>query len=429
MSPIPLFGAPSELIAQVLGDWLTLGQVSKLEVALCSAENRVNMGPIYEALIVKNYSMEIQAMEDQIDWLLIRKIRLSSFQIGAPLARNFYSKVVALLKHSKDHLRSFDVDDNSLLLDAIVPTVSQYCTHIDTVRVGQFKLSAPFFAMLGNLRCLKEIAFTYCEDPDVESLSGICFSNVTSLTLVGNILIDVQKAVLRMCPTLLTYSISWARKVDLNELPHSVQSVSAHGCELMRMTSVKGNVEKLNLRDCFIHESVLASVVACCPHVRDLHLERIGFHTESSVMFMLGEAYGERLQRLSIFHCKSVPGGGEICLFEKCTALTYLNLGKSSNTDGMYLATVLYHNPTLQTLDLSHSKMTDDTLMLLVAAASELETLIMCDSSGYTEEGLLALIQGCASLKLLVVEEKIISLLWGHSWNEMRPDLQVRAFV
>eukprot|EP01032_Pedospumella_encystans_P008257 gene8257-9823_t len=53
-----IFETPVDFVALLLGAWLTLDQVSSLEVAMCSAQNRVNMEPVYEALIVENYALD-----------------------------------------------------------------------------------------------------------------------------------------------------------------------------------------------------------------------------------------------------------------------------------------------------------------------------------------------------------------------------------
>lgn len=131
-----ILDVPVSFATRILSEWLKLKHTCKLDVAMCSAKNRLGMGPIYEALTLKNCAMDSGIiMDKQFDWFLIRKIRLSSLYVVYPLPMGAISKVSALLKHSQIHLQDLDIYENQTLLNAMIGTVCMYCSRIKNLQM------------------------------------------------------------------------------------------------------------------------------------------------------------------------------------------------------------------------------------------------------------------------------------------------------
>lgn len=82
-----VLNCPVELVARLLGDWLTLVQLSRLEVAMCSNQHRPTLMTIYELIIlIADATNSIKEHGHQmLDWLVTRRIIVSSLQMLRPL--------------------------------------------------------------------------------------------------------------------------------------------------------------------------------------------------------------------------------------------------------------------------------------------------------------------------------------------------------
>eukprot|EP01032_Pedospumella_encystans_P008259 gene8259-9825_t len=384
------------------------------------------MGPIYEALVLVNHSMEDAAnMEKQIDWFLIRRICLSSFQILYPLPWSAFSKVAAVLKHSGTHLQSLDVDKNDELVNAIAATVSQYCTHVETLRFGVMNLGAPAFAMLSGLHNLKELDILDCTF-SVDSLPCCSCPSVTRLYLHGEFSIQAQKAVLGLFPKLVYFSVRPGKNnVDLGDLPLTVQTFCAAGaCSFVG--NLKANLEKLTLYACTITDGVLANIVASSSHLKEFTISS-GRLTDES-MQRIGDKYGRCLEVLGLSKCGQVTTEGMAYLFERCTALTSLSWKGLKQSHSLSIIAALKECSYLRVLDINGAAVTDE-ILVKIAAAPSLETLSMCTVTGYTEIGLMALIKGCTSLKFVSISTTFVTPLVQLLWKDMRPQLQIDVSV
>ena len=415
---------PVDFVADIIGGWLShLYYVCNLEVAMCSAKNRVSLGPIYEGLVLESHIMEDTAdMEKQIDWFLIRRIRLSSFQILYPLPRSAFSKVAAVLKHSGPQLHSLDVEENEELVNAIGATVSQYCTHVKSLKVGVMKLGAPAFAMLASLHFVKDLIILDCTF-SVDAASCYLCPSVTGLCLHGDLSIEAQKTVLRMCPKLVSYTVCPGKNyVDLADLPLTVETFSALQCSFAG--NLKANLEKLSLYACTITDAAVANILVSSPHLKELTIVN-GRLTDIS-MREIGDKYGRCLQVLSLSKCGPFTSEGVSYLLERCTALTSLSWKGLKQPHSLSIIAALKECSYLRVLDINGAAVTDE-ILVKIAAAPSLETLSMATAMGYTEIGLMALIKGCTSLQHVSISKIFVTPLVKLLWQDMRPQLQINV--
>ena len=119
-----IFDILVDYAVQLLSKWLTLRYICDLGVAMCSAENRLRLGSIYEALVIgcRFVVGNAEKMEELLDWLVFRRI-------------------VALLKHSATQLLDLDLNENDTVLQAIAVAVSRYCPGIKTIEVADMMLA------------------------------------------------------------------------------------------------------------------------------------------------------------------------------------------------------------------------------------------------------------------------------------------------
>lgn len=420
-----ILDTPADFAVGILSEWLKLKQLCRLEVAMCSANNRIGMGPIYEALSVENYPLNDETvMEKQLDWLLVRRIRLRWFKITQPLQRPIFSKVAALLRHSQSTLRTLDVYENEELINVIGVTAAKYCSQIETLKINRMNLTVSFFTMLGGFNNLKTLVLYQCENFGIECLNDVSCLPVCTLCMCGNFSVQIQKALLKVCPKLVSYSISIAEVVDLDELSLTVQSINVHGCGWVQAENMKADLTRIHLHGCNANDEDVASIFASCSQVQELSLQGRGALTDVS-MRLIGEKYGHSLQIFSFRNCGPITTAGLNCLFRRCKALTSLGLEESAHTDSACIRTAFEHCINLRTLDISRSELTDEVLARI--AAFPLETLDLRLSTGYSEVGIVALMNGCATLKLLLISNKLINPVVRLLWKQMRPKLRIQS--
>lgn len=418
-----ILNVPTDYMAHVLGAWLFLEEICMLEVAMCSTENRDSLGPIYEYLSLKNIASDNTSMERQLDWLLVRRVRLRSFLAEYPLQRSAFPKIIALLELSKCQLRCLDINDNSPLISAIATTVARHCTQLEVVRVGSRKLCAPLFAMCASLQNLKELTLYYYEEFDDGILNDSSSLSVTTLDLHGAFSANAQNALMTLCPKLMHYSIDNGNEAVLDNFPTTVLSIEVISCEIVHIRSLNTRLTKFSAINCDITENIIASLINSCAHLRELDLTECQMLTDVA-MVMIGDAYQHSLESLILDRCGSVTSDGLSYLFQKCKAMTFLKLGGNPGPQSFAIDAALNSCVRLRTLDISDSIVTDATLGKI--AAAPLAELIMVYATGYTEKGLLALMEGCTSLKYLSFQDNLINPLVKLLWLKMRPDVKFK---
>eukprot|EP01032_Pedospumella_encystans_P008258 gene8258-9824_t len=104
--------------------------------------------------------------------------------------------------------------------------------------------------------------------------------------------------------------------------------------------------------------------------------------------------------------------------------MTFLKLGGNPGPQSFAIDAALNSCVLLRTLDISDSIVTDATLVKI--ASAPLAELVMVYATGYTEKGVLALMEGCASLKYLSIQDKLINPLVNLLWQKMRPDIKFK---
>eukprot|EP01032_Pedospumella_encystans_P008261 gene8261-9827_t len=367
---------------------------------------------------MKNHAMkDAWNMEKQLDWLLVRRIRLSSFQILYPLPRSATLKVAAILKHSGAQLQFLQLEENEKMVNTIAVTISQYCTNVKTLTLGDMNLCAPAFAMACCFRNLKELVIVGCT-LSVEDLPTSSCPSVKELSLQGEFSIQAQRAMLRMCSNITTYSFISAGEVDLRDLPHAVQTLSAESCSFIG--TLKANLQKLVLYHCLITDNALADIVASSSHMQYLTIS-CGTLTDAS-MTLIGDKFGHSLQGLDMYKCGPVTVDGVDDLIKKCKGLTSLSVGINVHSDPVYIITAL-NNLSLRLLDISEATVSDETLAKI--AAAPLETLILRNVTGHTGKGIVALMKGCAALKCLTIRNALVNPVVKLLWQEMQPRLKI----
>ena len=413
---------PTDFVVHILSEWLRLRDVRKLDVAMCSTVNRLSMGCIYEGLVLKSNGAagDIRKTENQLDWFLVRKIKLSTFRVDYPLSRKALPKVIALLAHSHSHLRTLYLHDVGTSLSSIALCISQYCTGIINLQVANMNLCAPFFEMLSNLRQLKTLTIQECEKlNDVHAQGSLCLS-VGTLTLEGKHCTELQEVLLKMCPNLVTFQLM-SEVAELYDMPSKLEELYVDQCKTVRVLNLNSNLRSLVIRGDETKDEDIAGVFTSSLHLQYLDLTCNEFLTHVTLT-RIADAYGESLTHLNISGWEGVSCAAIKYLCEKCTKLSYLALcGDSQDFDQNCVIVALDNCPSLRDLDVSWGSVTDEVLIRVAVAT--LESFSMMSTTGFTDKGILALVKGCTTLKRLGTCNESLSPLVEYMWKQLRPDI------
>ena len=415
---------PVDYVVQLFGEWLTMRSVCDLEVAMCSAQNRLRLGTIHESLVLEGkYSVnKVKLVEKQLDWFLVRRIRVRYLDIVYP-SKAALPKYIALLKHASTQLRHLYFYGNNASLNLIATSAARYCSGLESLEVEDMILPASLFAVLGHFRDLKDLSLTSGEIFDTESLNGIFCPSVQNLRLEGDWFPEIQEKMLKMCPNLVTYYLA-VPHAELKNLPRTLESLTIEECESIRIINLNANLKKIKFACYSMSDESVAGIFAFCPQVEELDLVPNEALTNVTLR-RIADTYGHCLRDLSIFSWNGVHSGAIKYLGTKCTKLISIALGGMCDEfDPNCIIEALDTCPSLRKLVIPLSAITNEVMVKI--AASPLEYLSMHSVQGLTEEGIKALVRGCASLKTIVINDELLSPLVKFVWQELRPNLVFR---
>eukprot|EP01032_Pedospumella_encystans_P008260 gene8260-9826_t len=190
---------------------------------------------------------------------------------------------------------------------------------------------------------------------------------------------------------------------------------------------MKANLTALVIDGSDLTDEAVATILAFSSILQELNLRGLGMLTDATIKRFIGDKYGHCLQDLTLYKCGwDVTSDGMSYLFHKCTVLKSLKLGGNQHSDPTYICTALDNSPTLRALDIIKAKVSD--VVLAKVAAASLESLVLYCNTGSTENGVLSLMEGCASLKSLAIKGECVNPLVVLLWKKMRPKLQIQLF-
>ncbi len=391
---------------------------------MCSVENRLRLGTLYDASVVdcNSFVGNAENLQMQLDWLVVRRLRVSSLRVEYSLPRVSLPKITALLKHSSTSLQVLNLNKNDAALSTIAVAVSRFCTELKVLEVANMALCAPFFAMLGSLRSLHTFQVFDCERLNVEHLNGVVCPSIKRLTLSGNYSVQVQKELLKMCSHLETYHFCIHEYAEMQDMPATLVSMIADNCRAIYIINLNANLKRVMITNNGIDDDSIAGMFTSCLHVQELILLSTDFLTDVTAK-KIGDTYGHSLTTLNLYEWSSLSNSTMKYVCEKCLVLDTLVLGGQGFRFKPALVVIALDNcASLRTLRLMCDTVPDEFLRRI--AAAPLETLDLTGVSTITDTGIMILVNGCAALKKIKMGNRILSPLVKMMWKKVRPDLE-----
>jgi hypothetical protein len=452
MQALIVFELPGDIIARVLGSWIGVQALAKLDTAVCGFKARTQFLELVEgeAFIADAMYMCPRLIREkhlqQLGWLTKRRIKAQYLVVNGNRAA---SCTPDLLKLTGRHLRSLTLHGISPLGTATVfSSLSMDC---NALRVLKIENCEPW-ETLGTLNAsaqqtLQELYIDDCHghggDPHAR------FSNLQKLHLKHLSGMDTLQSVTSLLRT--TPSLTDLRLASMYECPvdnESLQVLCNHAAGLrflqldidhQRFTpaAVVSLAERCN--------NLKALALTCGDGVNDAAVEAFALHcsrleglrltgtfTAPSLPSLPSVAMhcGPRLRYLAL-DMKNYYPTGLTAIAEHCQLLEELQLDSCDLRNGgaliqqissslRYLRELLIGGSTV---------VTDEVLIAIAAHLPKLQHLgLQMDRGGYTEAGALALVTSLTQLQQFSIDTYYTSVFTPalrQRWQEASPGLKI----
>ena len=418
---------PVDVAAHLIGRWLPIDAVCMLEIALCSAEFRRSLMAIFERCILhSNLSLtRKQFAKWQVDWLEKRKVKVSQLSIGTSLSELECQELAKVLSRSASVLTSIEIKKQPHF-GVLVEFLSTHCVHLIVLQVNGCELTSHFWELLAKLTSLKVLKINKCTAPwrSCEGLKVRCPS-VLQLSITGDVDCEIEVALMRACCNATWFLREDGGEVDLGDIPATLQTLIVRNCDdAMFFGSFPISLTRVCIANTYLIVNDFEDLLHQSLHITHLNLIKMncaGF--DESIIDDIADAYSNTLEEFSASHCVHLTEAALTNLCTKCVHLHTLNISGNSHLPNSIYRTILNALPHLDCLNISNMNVSDAALRRI--ARSSLKTLIMLETTGYTADGLMALVDGCKCLSVIHISGDLINSAVVRMWERLRPNLEI----
>lgn len=296
-----VFAIPTEVAAHLVSKWLKVSDVCKLEVAMCSPTDRLNLMTVYESAVIKcePYSRIYDKLEYQLDWMIVRKIRASTLHLLSPVPRSAVTKLISIISSSKSLVKSFELGDDCEVVDTLMMVMAQYCKHLTFIEVGDCTLGTSFVQLLASSPLLEELIVNNCTGLQSSYFAGLLCPSVKTLRVDGWCDPDIQIALLVMCPELTYYKRYDGESADLSAIPSTLEELSVEYCTSLVNMQLKKGLLHLTLVGVEVNDETLIQIMTMCPVLESIKIDGTSILNARSIS-LLGDKYSQTLTSLTL---------------------------------------------------------------------------------------------------------------------------------
>lgn len=413
-----LFGAPIEIVATILCGWVDIRSVGQLDSALCERKCRsAFLNALGSEFFVCDAMLEdgIQQTTDVfLTWLVTRKVKTKDWVFSKVDVSRTVVKLVETL--SGPHVRSLQLSRlTSDIADEIFETMGVVdLNNLRIVGLSWWEDWSGFNAFCERFHAqLTQLTFTCCTRLSGLELNQWNFPRLQRLSLLGvkeEVASDAESipALLKAAPNLT------ALKVECTVLDNSALAVLSRNARQLQVLDFWGcaNFTEAALTQLAEHCVNLTwlklsycpalSVEAFAEHcpVEGVVLQHIRPHES---LLALVKHRGKELRSLSCISMEDVDTGLRL-VAEHCSNLEELELRYCDDVTSDCLLQLVTSLPCLRELILERITVTDDVLIVIATYLTQLTTLSLQGSVGYTTVGAAALVASLHHLRRLGVD-------------------------
>ena len=415
----------SVLVAsQLMSDWLHVLDLCRLESAFGSVARRLHLMFVYERVTTACSAWDTDGFfENEVEWIIARKIKASSLCLEDPMSSCVAMKITTLLFHSKLYLKHLSINGNKHIFEIIIPCIVKCCDGIRCLELTN--CTTNIRPLLMSLKRLSELYFRDCEDLVFSQFENITCPSVRKLVFSGNISGSVQVAIWNMCPHLVEYSrfngnvhvSKQIRPLTVITLFNSVVQTT----EEFAATLV--SVSKITVRFSGWGHLWFPQTIKSSSNYTYVDFSSNDSLNKESLQAIGASPSCKTLQSLNIARCLELRTSTLRYICTKCSALKSLDISANVRLRSDACEIVLQCLPQLHTLKANCMWISDRGCDAI--AASNLFLLEVVDTFGFTDNGIITLMNGCNSLQKLHINDFSVTSLVRKLWKEKAPGLQI----
>lgn len=411
------------LASQFVSDWLYVPELCRLESALGSVLSRLHLMFIYERASMVCSAWDTEGyFESELEWMIARKIKVSSLCLEEAVPSSVAMKITALLFQSKLHLKHLSFYDNKHVFEIITPCIAMCCGGIRHLELTKCNMNIR--PLLAALNSVSELCFRDCSLFSAD-FYGIAYPSVKKLLISGNIPDSAQLAVWTVCPNLTDYT-RFNGTVYVSKQTRPLQKVTLYNSPVqtkVEFAATLVSATTISVRFARWGTFWFPTVIEASANYFYMDVS-----SNDSLDKMCFQAIGaspscKYLKLLSVARCPGLITSTLRYICTKCSALTSLDISGNRLLRRDVCEMVLRCLPQLHTLKANRTFISDCACDAI--ASSKLTVLEMEDTYGYTDNGVIALMNGCNNLEKLFINDGLVNSLVRKLWREKATALQV----
>ena len=438
---VDIFTIPFALQQDVLGSWLTIKDVAKLDRAICSKEVR----PIYLELLSNKDLILITSITIEeynvswIVWMSSRKVSVTNCNLCKAVGDS--AQYLPFFTHTGKRLEALIIsrlwkDEPSFI--QMLSCAAAYCTNIKTISLqGCFTMHGLENILQASQNTLCKVNFSSCDLGDFQ-LEDLELTSLQFLSMrhCKNFINKTVKQILRpayiveirscYCSYYWHADMIFAQHlrvltIDTSDIKDNWFCSVVHNCPLL---------EVVELSNCNLLTDI--SVIELVQHAEHLSALYLSTNTKFSdrALEAIAEHCGERLRHLCLYGCEQLTDDGLQHMNKCCHHLEGLGIGFIFNEHFTIpsVPALLQNNPLLQEVSISWEEDADGLMATIARSCPQLRYLDIRGLHGYTEAGIIMAIRSSSTtLRTVAVRHQctIFRQLIHSSWNKQyRPDVE-----
>ena len=432
-----LFNIPLALQQQVLGSWLTIKDVAKMDSAMCLRESRPMLLELLSKrdMVLINHNISKAHISSWMAWMVARKASVSRCRLSKAVAPALY---IPFFIHTGEKLETLTItseDEDAVSFTQMLSCAAPYCTNVKEISLKKcLSVRGLENILYISERSIITISMEDCNWtgfevgdfmlPSLKRLRIIDCTNITNTTLKQllqaahnlEILIvfklNAWSADIRYSQYLRVISIT------ISNITHTMLCSIVNRCPLLEVVLLS---ECTQLTDVSIIE-----LVQHAKHLTALYLSSNSNFTDAALEAIAVHC-GERLRHLCVDYCESITDAGLHHISERCHGLLGLGIyiSEMGPITTAAIQELLRVNPLLQEVGMEGIHDADAMLLTLAENCSQLRYLDIYTLEGYTEIGTSAIFRSCTQLRTVKINLgcTVINPFARYLWEHCCPGL------
>jgi hypothetical protein len=439
-----LLNLPSCIIVDIMSSWVQVSDIARLDTACC---NHVQRSHLLKALKAPELFVEETGCaasmwytpHSWLKWRALRAVKTSTITfediatVPLDVIADFVASVggthvdtVVFKGSCSDRLQSV-LCMMSITCKSIRHFCSVGCVDLKCIDVLLRRCSTSLESIAMHGSSLSLMNYKQMQLPNVKMLRvvGDCSSDVVYQLLkrcgqLEQVILQNQFEISDACIAALEARAANLTRLELEDVKGTT------GAALARLGGGCRNLRKLFLT---VPESTAEVVEVFVATATQLHTVGLGGDLTAEALRAVATHCGKRLRRTHIdFTQGHWPEEGYRVLTEHCTALESLCCYDYENDaqDSEEFLQLIAAQKGLLSIDFAGLTIADEVLDALATNCPHLKEIMLTEATGYTEDGLMRLIEGCPDLQWVHVsnEDTIINYMVRLLWARVKPEVK-----